>query len=80
MRGELSCSVVVMHYLARQAGNEAPMNHRVVGIAFIALSPVWLWLALESLGRGKTLIAILQLLAGLAFAGRGVVELRKHTG
>jgi len=77
MKGGLSVYALLAHS-PYQLNKEKPMNPRAVGIAFLVISPVWFWLALESLGRGKTVIAILQLAVGLAFAGRGIVEWRKQ--
>jgi len=54
------------------------MSHRTTGIVFLLISPVWFWLALGSFGRGKDGLALLQLVVGLAFIGRGVFELRKQ--
>ena len=49
----------------------------LIAVGIIALGPVWFWLAWESMGRGKHGIAIVQVLAGLAFLIRGVMEWKK---
>ncbi len=50
------------------------MNARLVAVGLVLVSFLWAYLAFESWGRGNTGIAAVQLLAGIAFAGRGVVE------
>lgn len=51
----------------------------LVAVGLMALGPVWFWLAWESLARGKQGIAIVQVIAGLAFLIRGVMEWKKAT-
>lgn len=54
------------------------MNRKqLIAVLLMALMPVWAWLAYDSLQRGKTLIALLQMAAGLAFLLRGIAEWRK---
>lgn len=53
------------------------MNAKLVAVGLVLVSFLWAYLAFESWGRGKTGIAAIQLLAGIAFAGRGVFEWRK---
>ena len=48
-----------------------------IPFGLLALGPVWFWLAFESAGRGKNGIAVVQVVAGLAFMIRGVVEWQK---
>lgn len=54
------------------------MNRKqVLAVLLMALSLLWAWLAWGSLQRGKTLIAVLQGLAGVATLARGWWDFRK---
>jgi hypothetical protein len=61
---------------ARRGGMQGAcgMNAKVIAVGLVLVSFLWAHLAFESWGRGNTGIAAVQLLAGIAFAGRGVVE------
>ena len=48
-----------------------------IPIGLFLLGPLWFFLAWESVGRGKNGIAMVQILAGLAFMIRGALEWRK---
>ena len=49
----------------------------LIPFGLMALGPVWFWLAWESVGRGKNGIAAIQVVAGLAFLIRGLMEWKK---
>ncbi len=56
------------------------MNPKAVAVGLVLVAAVWGWLAFQSYLRGKLGLCAVEVLAGLAFAGRGVYEWRKASG
>ena len=53
------------------------MNGKAVAVGLVLVGFLWVYLAIESYGRGKLGISLVQTAAALAFVGRGAWEWRK---
>ena len=54
------------------------MKGRAIAAGLVLVGFFWVYLAMESYGRHKLGISLMQIAAALAFMGRGVWEWRKH--
>ena len=55
------------------------MKGKGIAVGLVLLGLVWFYLAFESYGRGKAGIILVQVIAGLAFGGRGIMEWLEHS-
>lgn len=55
------------------------MREKGIAVGLVLLGLVWFYFAFESYGRGKLAIGVVQAAAGLAFAGRGMLEWSRHS-
>ena len=55
------------------------MKGKGIAVGLVLLGLVWFYFAIDSFGRGKQGIGMVQVVAGLACAGRGVADWLKHS-
>jgi hypothetical protein len=73
----------LLAYLDAESGSivrqreEFRMNGKVVAAGLVLVGFLWVYLAIESYGRDKLGISLVQTAAALAFVGRGIWEWRK---